>query len=582
MTRRLVRLPPRVKHLNRMPALILPRQVRTGLHLGLAVIGLLTLLFFLDNRYRVLPSRLHSWSPVHHAGFVITDITVTKCSSVSLLSSCELDEDKWTRIEKDLYLAKGWFSSAYVHVSKKKEEKLLDTDRVVLDVRIARQNPAKADPEQEGAKWESRTGGLWILRSNSPYAGDSSKAISAVDVLYGADAADPRPGWEVLSQAFLLDLDRNAIEPRLTVRRGQPKIPSKPVPRVRKDGKFKILQVSDMHLSTGLGECRDEFPPTKHCDADPRTMEFVGEVLDSEKPDLVVLSGDQVNGETALDSQSAMFKMADLFVSRSVPYALIFGNHDDEGSLSRVDLMTLAENLPLCLAESGPATIDGTGNYIVEVLARGTSHHSALTLYLLDSHGYSPDEAHYKGYDWLKPSQISWLRETARSLAPAHGEYAHHHLDMAFIHIPLPEYRDNNRVIPGTGEYREPPTAPGFNSGFKDVLVENGIFAVSCGHDHVNDYCSIDEHSATGNLDAKELGQDVTKNIVTGKLWMCYAGGSGYGGYGGYGGYKRRVRVWDFDMNEGTVETWKRVDGEEGRRWVKHVVRNGKVVVGAE
>jgi 3',5'-cyclic AMP phosphodiesterase CpdA len=489
-------------------------------------------------------------------------------------------DDSWTRIEKDLYLGKGWVSNAYVHVQQKKEEKLLDSDKVVLDVRVGRLDPSKSDKEQENAIWESRQGGLWLLRSSKPHAGDSHDAITAVDVLFGADAVDPRPGWQVKNQGLLLDTDRSTAEPRLSVRRGQPKSLTKVQPRIRKDGNFKILQVSDMHLSTGLGACRDEFPATSHCDADPRTLEFVSEVLDSEKPDLVVLSGDQVNGETAPDSQSAMLKMAELFISRSIPYALIFGNHDDEGSLSRPALMELAESLPFSLSEAGPATVDGTGNYVVEILAHGTSHHSAISLYMLDTHSYSPDETRYKGYDWLKPSQISWFRETARSLhsSSAHKDYAHIHLDMAFIHIPLPEYRIPENKIPDSGDWREPPTAPGFNSGFKDALVENGIFAVSCGHDHVNDYCTIDGHSKPSDIDVSKLGSEAKSNAEKGRLWMCYAGGSGYGGYGGYGGYKRRVRIWEFHMNEGDVETWKRIDGEEGRTGHKKVVRSGRVL----
>ena len=470
-------------------------------------------------------------------------------------------------------------SNAYIHVQRKKEEHLLETDRVVLDVRVGRLDPANTDKENQDIKWEQRPGGIWLRRSKKSH-GDSSDAVTAVDVLFGADAVDPRPGWQVKNPGLLLSIDKSSAEPRLSIRHGQHKPPTKPQPRVRKDGRFKILQVSDMHLSTGLGLCRHEFPATAKCEADPRTIEFVSEVLDSEKPDLVVLSGDQVNGETAPDAQSAMFKMADLFVSRSIPFALIFGNHDDEGSLSRPELMGLAESLPYSLSEAGPARVDGTGNYVVEILARGTSHHSALTLYLLDTHSYSPDEAHYKGYDWLKPSQIAWFRETARSLhsSSAHKDYAHHHLDMAFIHIPLPEYRVPEKKVPDSGDWLEPPTAPGFNSGFKDALVENGIFAVSCGHDHANDYCSIDGHSDPASVNTEELGEEAKSRAEKGKVWMCYAGGSGYGGYGGYGGYKRRIRIWDFDMNEGAVETWKRVDGEEGRFGIKRVVRSGKVI----
>jgi predicted MPP superfamily phosphohydrolase len=104
-------------------------------------------------------------------------------------------------------------------------------------------------------------------------------------------------------------------------------------PRIRKDGKFKIIQISDLHLSTGLGKCRDEEPrgmgmaagkkggdgrDSERCEADPRTLEFVGKVLDEEKVDFAVLSGDQVNGETAQDVQSVSFHRV-LFLPLSIP-----------------------------------------------------------------------------------------------------------------------------------------------------------------------------------------------------------------------------------------------------------------------
>ncbi|ORY08702.1 phosphoesteras-like protein [Clohesyomyces aquaticus] len=541
-------------------------QVRTGIQLGVLTFIVFLLVFFLDNRYRVLPQSVHNRLPLHHEGLVITDITVNTCSSLNPLSSCKLDQDKWHRVEKNLYLKSGYFSKAYVHIKRKREEELTDDDKVILDVKIGKLDPAIGEKSQAAEKWESRPSGIWLKRSAKRHASDSKRVITAVDVLFGTDAVEPRAGWELVKPgALLLDTGSHAREARLSIRRGPPHKLEKPVPRIRKDGKFKIVQVSDLHLSTGEGVCRDPEPKNHnggHCEADPRTLEFVERVLDEEKPDMVVLSGDQVNGETAPDAQSAMFKIIQVLAERHIPWAAIFGNHDDEGSLSRLNQMSLYESLPFSLSEAGANTIDGVGNYYVEVLAH-SGKHSALTLYLLDTHGYSPDEAHFKGYDWLKPNQINWFKAAAQGLkeSQSHQHYTHIHLDMAFIHIPLPEYALD---LPIVGNRLEGVTAPGFNSHFKDALVEEGVKVVSCGHDHANDYCAFSKDVKTGE----------------GELWMCYAGGSGFGGYGGYGGYHRRLRVFEIDSNQGRISTWKRLEyGDVAKRLDEQViVDSGKVV----
>ncbi|KAL8766108.1 MAG: hypothetical protein Q9209_007006 [Squamulea sp. 1 TL-2023] len=551
-------------------------QVRTGFQLAALTCVVFLLLFILDNRFRVLPDAIHNALPAHTPGLVITDITLATCSSLNLLSSCKLDAQKWHRVEKDLYLNKGWLNHAYIHIERKKESELVETDRVILDVKVGRLDPVTSEKNQGAERWESRPGGIWLKRTAKRHASDSVKAITAVDVLFGADAVEARPGWEILDQAILLSNPGDNQEARLTVRRG-PHVPiERPTVRVNKDGKFKILQVADLHFSTGLGVCRDAEPAGYNggkCDADVRTVEFLGSVLDSEKPDLVVLSGDQINGETAPDAQSAVFKFAELFIKRSIPFATIFGNHDDEGSLSRQALMQLTQSLPFSLSLPGPSSVEGVGNYYIEVLSRTKANsHSALTLYLLDTHGYSPDERQFRGYDWIKKSQIDWFKSTAQSLkkSPAHEGYKHIRMNMAFIHIPLPEYRNERDIVKGSGTFAEPPTAPAFNSGFKQALVEEGVLAVSCGHDHVNDYCAL----------SKPEGKDAKPD-----LWMCYAGGAGFGGYGGYshvikGGYHRRVRVYEFNMEDVSIRTWKRLEyGDKDKRIDEMVIAQGGVVV---
>lgn len=491
---------------------------------------------------------------------MVTDITIVTCSSLNPFSKCRLNAEYWHRVEKDLYLGQGVLTKAFLYVRRKKEEELESHEELVFDVKISRLQPSTLDASSsKDERWESRPAGLWIKKSAKRHINDPNKVVTGVDVLFGPDAADPRPNWQLQDIALFFDTSHDTPRPRLTIRKG-PALTKvdKPVPRINKDGKFKIMQATDLHLSTGYGKCRDAGSPDQKCDADPRTLAFIERLIADEQPDLIVLTGDQVNGDTAPDSQTAIFKYSSLFATHKIPYAGIFGNHDDEGNLDRAASMAIMDGLPYSLSTSGPTDVEGVGNYIIEILGRGTTSHSALTLYLLDTHSYSPDEHHYKGYDWLKPSQIDWFKSTSQSLKRKHKEYTHIHMDLAFIHIPLPEYR-NPSHLPFVGNWTEPPTAPLYNSEFTSALIEENILLVSCGHDHVNDYC-------------------LPANDKAGKaaLWMCYGGAAGFGGYGGYGGYVRRMRFLDFDMNEARIMTWKRLEeGDTEKRVDEQIVVDG-------
>lgn len=245
--------------------------------------------------------------PTHHPGLVITDVTVVTCSSLNVFSSCDLDPTIWHRIDKELYLGRAWTTTAYLYINRKHEEDLTSEDKVVMDISVGRLNPAQA---QEGKapkaeEWESRPGGLWIKRSGSKKSSDSDDVITDVDVLFGDDAAEARDGWSIIGTPLLLDTGGPLLSVHLSVRRGTPKERKKPEPRIKSNGKFKIMQIGDLHLSNGVGECREPVPDGYaggKCEADPRSLDFVRKMLEEEKPDFVVLSGDQVNGDTAPDA----------------------------------------------------------------------------------------------------------------------------------------------------------------------------------------------------------------------------------------------------------------------------------------
>ena len=83
-----------------------------------------------------------------------------------------------------------------------------------------------------------------------------------------------------------------------------------------RDGRFKIMQIAHPHFFVGTGLCRD--PPTP-CDggAYAYTESLVERALDEEQPDLVVFTGDQLNGQgTSWDTALVLAKFTALVISR--------------------------------------------------------------------------------------------------------------------------------------------------------------------------------------------------------------------------------------------------------------------------
>ncbi|ERF72513.1 hypothetical protein EPUS_09040 [Endocarpon pusillum Z07020] len=509
---------------------------------------------------------------------VVTDLTISFWSPTDNPSTCALDQQRWHRIEKELFLHTAQ-QSAWLHIAQAKEKELTTDNFVVTDIRVGKLHPSIGSDNS----WKSRPGGIWVLRSK--YTGECHQTVTGVDVLFGVDAVDPRPQWALIRPPLQLNAPSEVPVASLSVRHGRAKLrPDSPLTalRAREDGKFKIVQISDTHMVTGVGVCKDAIDahgqPLPESEADPLTIDFLGGILDVEKPDLVILTGDQLHHDI-LDSQSALFKVVAPLIERSIPYAAVFGNHDSEGAytLSRTAQMSILQDLPFSFCQSGPEQVDGVGNYYLQVFAHASSQVPLSTLYFVDSHEQIPSKIQNPDYGWITQSQIDWFTCTSQALRKAREKDDNHHnrfhLSLAFMHIPLPEYGDSDLIVRG-GHRREPTKGPSFNLHFYNALAEEGIAAVGCGHDHVNDFCGLRPQQTH-----KELKQDGNKPPQLGP-WLCYGGGSGFGGYGSYGEkrYHRRMRVWEIDTSIGAIKTWKRVEYSKERIDELVLVENGAVV----
>ena len=230
--------------------------------------------------------------------------------------------------------------------------------------------------------------------------------------------------------------------------------------------------------------------------------------------------------------------------------------------------MSIYQDLPFSLCQSGPEEIDGVGNYYLQIFAPESSQIPLGTLYFLDSHGQIPNEARDPDYDPIKQSQIDWFTSTSQALQHEGRKKDNNHLSLAFIHIPIPEYADRDLIVRG-GKRREPTEGPSFNSHFYDALAQEGIAVLSCGHDHVNDFCALRPTKESQQYGDKHRGP-----------WLCYGGGSGFGGYCSYGDkrYHRRTRVFELDTRTGGIKTWKRVEYASERVDELDLVDSGNVV----
>jgi 3',5'-cyclic AMP phosphodiesterase CpdA len=233
------------------------------------------------------------------------------------------------------------------------------------------------------------------------------------------------------------------------------------------NGKFKIVQFTDIHyMATN--------PAAKE------SIKLIKEVLAAEKPDLVAFTGDIVTMNPCFEGWDDILNAVEKF---NTPWAVVFGNHDDEHDKTRDEIMEYITKRKYSLASKGDSNIKGVGNYIIEV-SDGTN--TNFLLYFMDSNTYSAIKG-IDGYGWFERDQIEWYRKNSVEYTKKNGEPIP---ALAFFHIPLNEYENMTsarKKIVGMKNEQECPGA--INSGMFLAMRECGdIMATFAGHDHDNDY----------------------------------------------------------------------------------------------
>ena len=266
--------------------------------------------------------------------------------------------------------------------------------------------------------------------------------------------------------------------------------------RFRPDGNFRIMMFSDIHGGRGF--------------AANETHDAIEALIAKTNPDLVLIAGDicgpgYIHAETVDDVCFVLDAISEPMERRGIPWAHVFGNHDDNYGVPNAVQQPIYESYPHCVSKAGPDDIDGVGNYFLPVFdADGKdvifgvwgldSNHSMPEFF--EDYGLPADTRYYQAcqassgdYDGPRTSQVFWYWQTSQMLE---NHLGHKVPSLMYMHIPTPEHAlvtVHKNKVNFKGYQLEDVASHTLNSGLFSACVQRGdVKAIFCGHEHENQF----------------------------------------------------------------------------------------------
>ena len=177
------------------------------------------------------------------------------------------------------------------------------------------------------------------------------------------------------------------------------------------DGTFTFFHFTDLHLNPNGRKLH------------PRIERIIRAALEKYRPSLLVLTGDNVNGQNDDVNSRGKFEetvdpLIELFSSREVPFCVTFGNHDSEKK--GPDRFSRQEQYDYYKAKGGKFFVDhdvpelyGVGSGVVQIFKRGARKPS-FNLFVMDSGDYpEATGAGWPGYEGCHTDQIAWYERVS-------------------------------------------------------------------------------------------------------------------------------------------------------------------------
>ncbi|XP_020108742.1 probable inactive purple acid phosphatase 16 isoform X1 [Ananas comosus] len=323
---------------------------------------------------------------------------------------------------------------------------------------------------------------------------------------------------------------------------------------------FKIAIFADLHYGENAWT---DWGPQQDANSD----RVLSAVLDKENPDFVIYLGDVVTANNLPIPNASLYwdRAISATRSRGIPWATVFGNHDDAAfewpsdwfsssgipevrcptanisstgaeqcsfrGTPRIDLMnTEINNNRLSYSATGPKELwPSVSNYVLQILSSKEMDPVAL-LYFLDSGGGSYPEV-------ISNAQAKWFQAQSQIINP-NGKVP----EIIFWHIPSIAF---SKVAPKPNSEIDKPCVGSINLesvapqdaewGIMDILAKRpSVKAIFSGHNHGLDWCCPYQ-----------------------KLWLCFAR---HTGYGGYGDWPRGARIIEITEQPFSLKSWIRME----------------------
>ena len=282
--------------------------------------------------------------------------------------------------------------------------------------------------------------------------------------------------------------------------------------RFNQEGNFRILMVSDIQETLAY---------------DKRALLGLHAMIRKEKPDLVILGGDNCDGRK-VKTYEDLKAYLDIFTApmeeSHTPWMHVYGNHDYDVAVSGREQSKLYGSYSMNISGISPEDVPGACNYAVPILANG-SDTVAFCIYAFDTHHKEPQlrpgvtcqdlmvpnrPEYARKWDIIRFEQQRWYWNLSKELEQQEGQLVP---AMAVMHcapheVNLVKYNPDETGM--TGESNELMQCGVLNSGvFATFLQRGDVQIIAAGHSH-----------------------EVTLDGVYGGIRFCLDGCAGFSPYG--------------------------------------------------